>query len=199
MKKDKKIKKECKNKKNQKFTQLLILCSLCLVPIISITSCGIKQSYKCSSCGSSDTYTPIYASGVEEDTDIEYTSCVGPAGCLGCGLNTSCWPTECEQIKFTDNDGKKYEGMIYYYDGFGCIGKNDTMSYGKYDVGMDCGFFNCNYSAYNEEVNNDGTRAYTGPSCLGISCNEEPVDSMDYNNNMPRKFKHGCVSACYDE
>lgn len=187
------------NSKNKKLSELLILIGICLTPILAITGCGLKQSYSCSTCGSTKTYTPLYASGVDETTEVEYTSCVGPAGCLGCGLNTSCWPTECLYVKFSDDDNLQYSGIVYYYDGCGCIGSKKAMSSANYDVGTDCGFFNCNCTKYNEEVKSDGTEAYTGLSCGGIACNKKPAESEDFNNNMPRKFRHGCVSACYDE
>ncbi len=185
--------------KNKKLSQLLFLIGICLIPILTITGCGLKQSYSCSACGSSKTYTPLVASGIDDTTEVEYTSCVGPAGCLGCGLNTSCWPTECLYVEFSDDDDVQYSGIVYYYEDCGCIGNGPVMSSGKYDLGTDCGFFNCNCQKYNEKVNSDKTQAYIGPSCGGISCNKKPDESKDFNNNMPRKFPRGCVSACYDE
>lgn len=91
--------------KKEKFKQLIVLLGLCSVPmvVVALSGCGMEQSFTCQMCGSSKTYTPIYASGTEENDkeniEYEYTSCIGPAGCTGCGLNTACWPTECMFVK----------------------------------------------------------------------------------------------------
>ena len=180
----------------QKVKEIMVLLLLCSLPLIIATGCGLKRSYSCSACGSKETYTPIYASGVMNDK-IEYTSCVGPAGLTCFGLNTKCWPTECLSVKIQD-DNKYTAGCIYYYNGFGCISDANTRSHGEYTSGMNCGFINCDSSTYQEDVKADGNIAYTGGSCLGCTINKQPTKSLEINDKMPRQYPQGCVSACYD-
>ena len=185
-----------KKSRKRKVKELLVLILLCMIPLIIATGCGLQRSYSCSACGSKETYTPIYASGVT-DGKIEYKSCVGPGGLTCFGLNTKCWPTECLSVKYQEKNTYN-TGCIYYYNGFGCISDRNVRSHGEYARGMSCGFINCDSSTYQEDVNADGDRAYTGGSCLGCTINKQATDSNRVNNRMPRQYPQGCVSACYD-
>lgn len=195
--------------KKEKVKQILILLGLCTFPIVpvALSGCGIKQSFTCKMCGSSSTYTPLYASGTAEanGTKYEYTSCVGPAGCVGFGCNTSCWPTECMYIQITENSSTT-NGTIYYYDKTGCIGCSEekseetSLSKGQYSDTLGCMGINCSTSTYVEEINEDKPVAYTQQSCFGCTVGEkEYVDSRKYNDALDRKYEHGCASACYEE
>lgn len=188
--------------RKDKIKQLMILLGICVLPMIAaaFSGCGIKQSYSCRMCGSSTTYTPVYASGIADDGDsqYEYTSCVGPAGCIGFGCNTACWPTECISIKKTTTTG-----VVIYYDPVGCIGcsgESTSLSKGKYNDNVSCLGITCASSTYVEEINADKSVAYTTASCFGCTIGEkEYVNNLNLNNSVDRKFEHGCASACYED
>ena len=193
--------------KKDKVKQLLALLGICTLPIIAtaFSGCGIKQKFTCQMCGSSKTYTPVYAHGTTTDgtTSYEYTSCVGPAGCVGFGCNTVCWPTECMYVKETQ-DNQTVNGAVYYYDKVGCIGcseeGNDSLSKGRYTQSFTCLGITCASDIYVEEINEDKNVAYNQSSCLGCDYGEkEYVENKDLNAKLKRKYKQGCASACYEE
>ena len=185
--------------RDKKAVQLLSLTGLAALPLISVMGCGMARSFSCTMCGSSTTYTPIYASGTEETTDIEYQSCIGPASVINCGLNTQCWPTECMYVKFKNDENVAVTGTVCYYNKFGCIDDKDVMSVGSYGESVNCLVSWCSVGKYTEKVNSDGTKATKATNCFGITCNESPTDVRNYNDALPRQFKFGCCSACHGE
>lgn len=171
----------------------LLLAVLCCVPLLVITGCGADSPVRCTLCGNDDDRVLVYASGSKGG--IDFKSCVGPAGILGIGLNSKCWPTECVGVSASGDSGN-LSGCIYYYNGFGCISDTTVKSSGKYSSIQSCipGFVLCG-SYYKEEVA-DTTRARTGTTCFGLGCNGETSTEPQYlNNKMPRSFTYGCWSA----
>lgn len=179
--------------KKKKVIQLVTLLSLSMLPLLGIVGCGFSDSIRCSACGDNDTRLGLYASGTEND--IEYKSCVGPAGILGFGCDTSCWPTECLKVKSTDGTDT-LSGCIYYYNDWGCIGNSAQESKGKYSDGLALFGISCSGEDYKESVTKKGTSASVESTCLGIGCrNKQSEDSRDYNSQMPRQFEEGCWSC----
>lgn len=179
------------NKKQAK--QILFLVALCCFPLIFITGCGIGNCIQCSACGDDNTRILVCAKGTD-DNGVEYTSCVGPAGCLGFGLNTKCWPTECVSVK-EGGSSREMSGCVTYYNGCGCVDRTEVKSVGKYSDSVTCLGIKCAGKEYVETVA-DTTKATEVTSCLGISCgSKESVDPKDYNSSMPRAFTYGCWSS----
>ncbi len=174
--------------------ELLILLILCCFPLIIITGCGIGNCIQCSNCGDDNTRIFVCAKGTD-DNGVEYTSCVGPAGILGCGLNTKCWPTECVSVKKTDSNNT-LSGCVTYYNGCGCISKSEVKSVGKYSDTFNCLGVKCSGTEY-VETTADTTKATKQNMCLNMSCGEkESVDSpYNYNSSMPRAFTRGCWTS----
>ena len=169
--------------------QILILIALCCIPLFIITGCGIGKCIQCSNCGDDNTRFLVYASGTEKG--VEYTSCVGPAGILGCGCDSKCWPTECVSIKGS-SDGIQVSGCVTYYNGCGCIGNTKTKSVARYSESATCLGIQCTGTEHVETVA-ETTKATESMSCLGVSCGaKESVKPWNINDKIPRAFPNGC-------
>lgn len=193
--------KRQKSNRNMKAAQFLILIGIIILPVFVLTGC---KSFTCTWCGSSNTYTPLCASGTE--SGVEYSSCIGPAAILNCGCGTCLWPTECLSVRFVH--GKQSDivnGCVYYYDSCGCISGEDSMSSGRYSSLYNCGAnggcgtcgtcgFCGSCTDYSEEVYSDKTIAYEGFGCF----NGE-TDPRNYNNSLPRQYAHGCCGIFTDD
>lgn len=148
---------------------------------------------RCTACGSDYNRFYIYASGTS-DNGIDYKSCVGPAGCLGLGINSKCWPTECISIQRNLSNGNELSGCVTYYNEAGCIAKSNVKSVGKYKDSVTCGGIDCAGTKYVETVA-ETTNAKERKTFLGINCgNAASVESHNYNIQMPRQFTKGCWS-----
>lgn len=169
----------------------LVVMVIVLVTIIVI-GCG-SGCIRCTYCGANDNRLVVYASGTTED-GIEYESCVGPAGCLGLGINSKCWPTECLSIKKADSEGNVVHGCITYYNEFGCINDSKVKSEGKYSGSATCLGIACVGEKY-IETEAVTTQAKEQNTCLGVGCgNSNVTASKGYNAKMPRQFEEGCWS-----
>lgn len=174
----------------KKVLEGLFLVMLCCCPIIVLTGCGADSCIRCTACGDDDTRFFVYASGTDNQ-GVSYKSCVGPAGILGCGLNTKCWPTECVSVE-QNADSNKVSGCVVYYNEMGCISKTGVKSNGKYSDDATCLGITCAGTKYKEVVA-ETTKATETNTCLGVSCGgEESVEPYNYNNSMPRSFPNGC-------
>lgn len=148
---------------------------------------------RCTNCGADDTRFFVYASGTSSD-GVDYKSCVGPAGCLGFGINSKCWPTECVSVEKASSDGKKLSGCVTYYNEIGCIANSGVKSEGKYSDEVTCFGISCSGKKYIETVA-ENTQAKEQTTCLGIGCgNAVAAEAKDYNAEMPRQFIRGCWS-----
>jgi len=177
----------------KKIKEVLMLLALCCLPLTIITGCGIGNCIQCSSCGDDNTRIFICAKGTDKN-GVEYTSCVGPAGILGFGLNSKCWPTECVKVKKSDS-GSTVSGCVTYYNAVGCIDKSEVKSNGKYSNSVTCLGIKCVGTEYVETVA-ETTKAMEQTNCLGVGCGgKEAVDSYNYNLEMPRLFSKGCWRA----
>lgn len=175
------------------FKEILMLLALCCCPLLIVTGCGIGNCVQCSSCGDDNTRLFVCAKGTDSN-GVEYTSCVGPAGILGCGLNSKCWPTECVKVEKND-ENTALSGCVTYYNAFGCIDKSEVKSNGKYSDSATCLGIQCAGAEYVETVA-ETTRATEQSTCLGISCGgKQSVTSKNYNSAMPRLFPNGCWSS----
>ena len=182
-----------KTKDKTRVKQVLTLVLLCCFPLLIITGCGIGNCIQCSSCGDDNTRALVCASGTD-DNGVEYTSCVGPAGILGCGLDSKCWPTECVSIK-KGSSGSQLSGCVTYYNGCGCIANSEVKSEGKYSDSVTCAGIKCAGKEYVETVA-DTTKAVETTTCLGCSCGDkQSVTPKNYNSAMPRAFSKGCWSC----
>lgn len=172
----------------------VIIGILTWVVIIGIIAVGFASGcVRCTNCGADDTRFFVYASGTSAD-GIDYKSCVGPAGCLGLGLNSKCWPTECTSIKGTSSSGNSLSGCVTYYNELGCIANSGVKSEGKYSDEVTCFGIGCVGNKYIETVA-ETTQAKQQTTCLGIGCgNSTAVTAKDYNLEMPRQFVKGCWS-----
>lgn len=183
--------------RNKKATQLLTLIGLCVLPVFIFAGC---KSFSCSWCGTSNTYTPIYASSTE--SGVKYTSCIGPAALVNFGCSTSCWPTECMAVEFTPGDGTFIvSGTVCYYDTFGCIDGEGSLSTGSYYESFNCGVCgSCGGCGdYHEKINSDGITATSSGGCLNIGCSEVSVDVRNYNNSLPRQYPSGCCGVIFED
>ena len=176
---------------------LLILIAFCSLPLLFITGCGIGNFIQCSKCGDDNTRMMIYSEGTDSN-GVEYTSCVGPAGILGFGLNSSCWPTECVKVKQNQEGGHltgQISGCVTYYNDCGCIDKSEVKSEGKYSASIGCLGINCTGVNY-VETTAETTTASEQNTCLGINCGgKTKADIRNYNSTMPRQFRNGCWSS----
>lgn len=172
--------------KKDMIATILMIVGVILILIIGFSSGCVR----CTNCGDDDTRFFVYASGTSSD-GVEYKSCVGPAGCLGCGINSKCWPTECTRVKTVSN-GKELSGCVTYYNETGCIANSDVKSVGKYSDQITCLGISCAGNKYVETVA-ETTQAKEQATCLGISCGKpQAISPKYYNSNMPRRFKEGC-------
>lgn len=180
--------------KREKVLQILVVTAITLIPVTFTVGCGLSDTFKCSMCGDDSTRIGIYASGTSSN-GIDYQSCVGPAGCLGIGLDSYCWPTECLKVNYNNGTGN-VTGCIYYYNGCGCIANTDIKSKGTYtDDTLGCGYSKCAATKYVEN-NAENSQAKTQNSCLGISCGKaQNTESKYLNNAQPRQFINGCWSC----
>lgn len=182
---------EIKDKTRAK--QILTLILLCCFPLLIITGCGIGNCIQCSNCGDDNTRALVCASGTDNN-GVEYTSCVGPAGILGFGIDSKCWPTECVSIK-RGSSGSQLSGCVTYYNGCGCIANSEVKSNGKYSDSATCLGIKCVGTEYVETVA-DTTKATETGSCLGCSCGDKKsVNPRNLNSSMPRAFSKGCWSC----
>lgn len=180
--------------RNKKAAQFLVLIGMVVLPVMVFTGC---KSFSCTWCGSSSTFTPLCASGTSNG--VEYSSCIGPAAVLSCGLNTCLWPTECSSVKFIPSSGNEIiKGRVCYYDSCGCIDGEDSMSIGYYSTFANCGgCATCGVCNYKEEVYSDKTVASTG--CVELGCNTTETDLRNYNDSLPRQYPKGCCTVFDDE
>ena len=123
---------------------------------------------RCTNCGDDDTRFFVYASGTDVN-GVAYKSCVGPAGCLGFGLGTKCWPTECTYVKQYGSEQGTLSGCVTYYNSMGCISNSDVKSEGKYTDSLTCMGISCTGKRYVETVA-ETTQAKQTSTCLGMSC-----------------------------
>ena len=171
--------------------QVILLIVLCSLPLLVITGCGGGNCIQCSNCGDDNTRLFIFAKGTDSN-GIEYTSCVGPAGVLGFGLNSKCWPTECVSIKQGSSGGQQLSGCVTFYNGLGCIDKTEVKSSGKYSDSVTCLGIKCVGKEYMETVA-ETTKATEANSCFGCSCRDkQSTYPKNYNSTMPRSFLYGC-------
>ena len=173
-----------------KVKQVLILVALCSLPLLLIAGIRSGRYIQCTSCGDDTNRLFIYAQGNYHG--IKYKSCVGPAGIIGCGLNTRCWPTECVKVELNYGDDEKLTGCVSFYNGFGCIDKSDVKSYGKYKYVVSCEGINCQGYEYREKVG-ETTEAKQRDRYFGCDAKEwERVDPKKFNSGVPRSFTKGC-------
>lgn len=185
--------KPSETKGKTRIKQILTLILLCCFPLLIITSCGISNSIQCSNCGDNRTRILVYAKGTDNN-NVEYTSCVGPAGILGFGCGTKYWPTECVSIK-NESNGKQLSGCVTYYNDCGCIANSEVKSSGKYTDAITCAGIECTGVEYIETAA-DTTKATETSSILGISCRDKKsVTPRNLNSSMPRAFRLGCWSC----
>lgn len=176
--------------KIKKLIQLSLLLVLCCIPISVITGCG-----------GTNCYTPFYAGGTDADTMIDYGSCVCPAGCIGFGCNTVCFPTECLYVNYNVGDGSENTtGLIYYYDDFGCLDNENVMSSGSYTTTSNCTLLSALYSkGYTEDVSKSLVKSTYSTSCFGCRLQSQNVESRNLNEIMPRQYPYGCYTVCHEE
>lgn len=179
--------------KGKRGLHILILIGICLLPLGVVTGCGVTDRIRCTACGDNENRLILYASGTDSH-GYEYKSCVGPAGILGCGLDTRCWPTECVKTTMVDAPYKE-TGCVYYYNNFGCIDKSETMTYGKYMYSASCIGARCYGRRYIESDTGESVSAYEKESVLGISCGKTVVDPENRNQEVERHFENGCWSC----
>ncbi len=180
------------NQRNNHSTakEILLLILMCCFPLIVITGCGVGSCIQCSNCGDDNDRLFVCAKGSDAN-GVEYTSCVGPAGILGFGLNSKCWATECVSVKQSDN-GSTLSGCVTYYNAGGCISKSEVKSVGKYSDSVTCLGIKCAGKEYVETAA-ETTKATEQTTCLNMSCGgKEAVNPKNYNSSMPRAFTHGC-------
>ena len=179
-----------------KFSKGTVIKTIIEVAAVAIIIIGGFSSgcIRCTNCGADDNRLIIYASGTTED-GYKYKSCVGPAGCLGFGLNSKCWPTECINVKYSDIEGTQTSGCVTYYNTMGCIAKADVKSQGKYTTSLNCLGIQCVGNEYVENTA-ETTKAVRRTTCLGMGCGEsETIEPSYYNEKMPRQFVKGCWSS----
>lgn len=186
--------------RRERVMQMVLLVALCCVPMFVITGCSGEHSLSCMLCGSSATYTPIVAYGMDEELGIEYTSCVGPAGYLGCGCSSLCFPTECLVVSY-EYENELTSASICYYDDFGCLDNEGVMSTGYYNTSNTClgGAVTVSNDTYVENVRKDSVSANQTSYCLGCSYDEQEVEPRYLNEIMPRQYPYGCCTMFYDE
>ena len=169
--------------------EILIIICFCCLPLLFITGCGSSGCFGCSKC---EAYDCLVCAGGTEDK-VTYRTCVGPAGCLGCGLNTIFWPTECVQAKATQDDNLYLKGTVIYYNGFGSIKNSEVKSRGNYSAAVGCLGIKCFKKEYIENADEDTTKGKIQNSCFCFSCGgKKKVEPKYYNESMPRKYKNGC-------
>ncbi|MDO5382464.1 MAG: hypothetical protein Q4F06_07105 [Eubacteriales bacterium] len=182
-----------KNKK-KKVSEILMLFCLCFIPLIISTGCGANSCVRMTTCGDNDTRLILYAKGVDEN-GVEYTSCVGPAGCLGLGLNSKCWPTECVKIRTSSDGTEEITGCVTYYNETGCIANSEVKSNGSYSTNATCFGISLCGNEYKETVA-ESVQANKTSTCFGISCGQrQQVEPLNYNSKMPRAFPKGCWTS----
>ena len=165
--------------------------ALMVIFVLIIVGGFASGCVQCTYCGDDNTRFFVYASGTS-DEGIQYKSCVGPAGCLGFGINSKCWPTECTYIKNVSGSYGELTGCIKYYNTAGCIANSNVKSEGKYSGSITCLGISCWGNKYVETVA-ETTKAKEQNTCLGINCGSaSSTESKNYNSTMPRQFTKGC-------
>lgn len=176
-------------KKAKKVKTILKILALAIL-VLGIIGGFSNGCIRCTNCGNDDTRFFVYASGTDVN-GVEYKSCVGPAGCLGCGLGFKCWPTECTYVKQGSGQGM-LSGCVTYYNSLGCISNSEVKSEGKYSDSVTCLGVSCAGTRYIETVA-ETTQAKQASTCLGMSCGDKTAtEPKYYNSKMPRQFKDGC-------
>lgn len=175
----------------EKAVKIVKIVAMCLIPLGLLYACTIGDCIKCTSCGDDNNRLVFYASGIENG--VQYKSCVGPGGILGCGINCKWWPTECVSIKKSEGSST-VTGCVTYYNGFGCIDRTEVMSDGSYSTKTNIGCITCKGDLYQETVRETTQGATRKSSLIGCySCEKTPVDRpKGYNSEMPRSFTYGC-------
>jgi len=162
-----------------------------LIFIVVITIAFSSGCVTCTACGDNGNRLLFYANGTD-DSGVEYISCVGPAGCLGFGLNSKCWPTECTYVNMPLSSHEELSGCVTYYNKMGCIANSDVKSNGMYSFNTSCLGVVCSGEKYYEKVT-DSIEAKEQSTMFGVGCgNAFSVDPRYYNVLMPRQFKEGC-------
>lgn len=146
---------------------------------------------QCTLCGDNNNRLFVYANGKDEE-GVEYISCLGPAGCLGCGINSKCWPTECLYVKHATDTNQTLSGCVTFYNEGGCIAKSNVKSVGKYSDQSSCLGISCSGENY-VEVKAESAQASEQNTCLGFGCgNKVDTTVRGYNEAVPRQFRNGC-------
>lgn len=163
-----------------------------LIIFFAIVIIGFSSGcISCTACGGDDNRLILFANGTD-DNGVEYISCVGPAGCLGFGLNSKCWPTECTYVKLALSSNEELSGCVTYYNKTGCIANSDVKSNGTYSQNTSCLGVVCSGEKYYEKVG-ESTEAREQNTTCGVGCgNTVVVNKRNYNEKMPRQFKTGC-------
>lgn len=177
-------------KKKRRIKTILKILAL-VIFVLGIIGGFSNGCIRCTNCGDDDTRFLVYASGTDVN-GVAYKSCVGPAGCLGFGLGSKCWPTECTYVKQHGSEQGTLSGCVTYYNSLGCISNSDVKSEGKYTDSLTCLGISCTGKRYVETVA-ETTQAKQTSTCLGMSCGDKAAtDPKNYNSKIPRQFKDGC-------
>lgn len=173
-----------------KVIELIAGLAIWAVFIFIVINAFKSDCVQCTLCGDANNRLFIYANGTSED-GVEYVSCVGPAGCVGCGINSKCWPTECLYVKGA-SDGGTTTGCVTYYNEGGCITKSEVKSNGTYSENVGCFGISCSGEKYLEVIA-DSQYAAVRNSCLGVGCGDKLGTAVrGYNDSLPRQFSRGC-------
>ena len=182
----------------KKVLESVCLVLLCMIPLFLVMGCGPGNCVKCTVCGDDSNRLFVYASGTTDD-GVEYQSCVGLSGLMGCGFGTKCLPTECMSVHKAKDSNNAINGCVCYYSDFGCIQENEKSD-GIYTDTYSCLGVSCTGSKYNEAVYDDTVKAVEQNYCLGMGCGEKvQVESKDYNEQWKRQFPKGCWSCSPEE
>jgi len=114
--KDAEANKDTQNEKKEIIKTIIMIIAFVLI----ITGGFASGCVRCTNCGDDDTRFFLYASGTSEE-GVQYKSCVGPAGCLGFGIDSKCWPTECVYVERATTSNEQLTGCVTYYNKTGCI------------------------------------------------------------------------------
>lgn len=163
-----------------------------LVIFFVIITIGFSSGcISCTACGDNNNRLLFYADGTDE-SGVEYVSCVGPAGCLGFGIDSKCWSTECTYVKMSLSSNEDISGCVTYYNETGCIANSDVKSNGTYSHNTSCLGVVCSGEKYFEKVA-ESTEAKEQNTVCGVGCgNAVNITPKNYNEEMPRQFKTGC-------
>lgn len=180
----------------RKLTQVLIAGAISAMPLAILTGCGLK-------CHGCDGTTLSALSLIANTDEAQYMECAGPGAIFRCGLNTTCWPTECVFFRLSE-DEINLNGNVVYYHGCGSVDSASVKSIGLYTTGEKACTLCDNDADIHIECTNEkngkrDTKAYSKPEgCLGWICigEEEPQD-INFTAISPGLLK-GCWS-CNDD